>query len=399
MYDAIVVGARCAGSPTARLLARNGYKVLLVDRAGFPSDTMSVHYIHQPGIARLRHWGLLDQVIASNCPPVTGMKLDLGPFVLEGTPPPSGDEPFGYAPRRTVLDKILVDAAAAAGVEVRERFTITELVMDGDRVTGIRGHEQRGATVTEMARIVIGADGLRSFVARAVQAPEYNTQPAVTCAYYSYWDGMPLTQAELYPRPNRMIVAGPTNNDQTLVIVYWPIADFPTIRTDIELHFMRAVDEIPALAKRVRAGRRTEHFRGTSDLRGVYRKPFGPGWALVGDAGYHKDPITAQGITDAFRDAELLAEAIDAGFSSGRRMLDTLAAYEAARNAATMPMYELTNQFAMLQPPPPQMQQLMGALQHEETQRNRYFGLLAGTVAIPDFFAPENLGQIMARAA
>lgn len=399
MYDAIVVGARCAGSPTAMLLARKGYKVLLVDRASFPSDTLSVHYIHQPGVARLQRWGLLDQVVATNCPPVRGMRIDLGPFALEGTPPPADGAAFGYAPRRTLLDKILVDAAAAAGVEVRERFTITELVMDGDRVTGIRGHEPRGATVTEMARIVIGADGSRSFVARTVQAPEYNVCPAMTCAYYSYWEGLPLERAELYPRPDRMIVVGPTNNEQTLVIVYWPIEAFQTIRADIELHFMRAVDEIPALAKRVRAGRRTEHFRGTSDLRGFYRRPFGPGWALVGDAGYHKDPITAQGITDAFRDAELLAEAIDAGFSSGMRMEDALARYEEQRNTATMAMYELTNQFAILQPPPMEAQMLMGALMHDEEQRNRYFGVMAGTVQIPDFFAPENVGRIMSAVA
>jgi flavin-dependent dehydrogenase len=398
MYDAIVVGARCAGSPTAMLLARKGYRVLLLDKATFPSDTLSVHYIHQPGVASLKRWGLLDTVAASNCPPVRQQRLDVGPFALTGSPPPVDGVADGYAPRRTILDKILVDAAAAAGAEARERFTVDELVMDGDRVTGVRGHAAGGAAVTEEARMVIGADGLHSLVARKVQAPAYDVRPVFTCAYYSYWDGFSVQGAELYPRPGQMIVVGPTNDAQTLVIVYWPIAAFHDIRTDIERHFLAALDGVPALADRARAGQRAERFRGTADQHNLYRRPYGPGWALVGDAGYHKDPITAQGITDAFRDAELLAEAIDDGFA-GRQPLDAaLGGYEQRRNETTRPMYELTCQFAALAPPAPEMQQLMGALLHNQEQTDRFFGTVVGTVPIPEFFAPENLGQIMGGA-
>src|SRR5688500_12152626 len=152
MYDAIVVGARCAGSPTAMLLARKGYRVLLLERAHFPSDTLSTHYIHQPGVARLKRWGLLEKVAASNCPPVRHHILDVGPFALTTTPPPVDGVAVGYAPRRTVLDHILVEAAAADGVEVREKFAVNELTWDGERVTGIRGHAARGESVTEQAR-------------------------------------------------------------------------------------------------------------------------------------------------------------------------------------------------------------------------------------------------------
>jgi flavin-dependent dehydrogenase len=395
MYDAIVVGARCAGSPTAMLLARKGYRVLLVDRASFPSDTISVHYIHQPGGACLKRWGLLDQVVASNCPPVRRQRIDFGPFALEGTPPPSDGVADGYAPRRTILDKLLVDAAAAAGVEVRERFTVDALEMDGERVTGMRGHAAGGAVVTEEARIVVGADGLHSSVARAVQAPEYDVRPVFTCAYYSYWSGVPLPGAVLYPRPDRMVLAGPTNDGQTLAIVYWPIAAFHEVRTDIEGHFLAALDLVPDLAERVRAGTRAERFRGTADLPNLYRKPYGPGWALVGDAGYHKDPITAQGITDAFRDAELLTEAIDDGFAGRGPLEAALADYERRRNETTRPLYELTCQFAALQPPPPEMQQLLGALRGNQEQTDRFLGTVVGTYPIPEFFAPENLGRIM----
>src|SRR5438128_4409028 len=155
MYDAIVVGARCAGSPTAMLLARRGYRVLLLDKAGFPSDTLSLHYIHQPGAALLKQWGLLDKIVASNCPPVSRLAVDLGPFVQAGSPPPAEGVAEGYAPRRTILDQILVEAAVEAGAELREHFSVQDLIMDGDRVVGLRGRSKGGALVSEQARIVI----------------------------------------------------------------------------------------------------------------------------------------------------------------------------------------------------------------------------------------------------
>jgi flavin-dependent dehydrogenase len=395
MYDAIVVGARCAGSPTAMLLARKGYRVLLLDRASFPSDTLSVHYIHQPGVACLARWGLLDAVIASNCPPVREQRLDVGPFALVGTPPPIDGIDAAYAPRRTILDQILIDAAATAGVEVRERFSVQDLISDGERVTGIRGHSASGATVTEQARIVIGADGLHSFVARAVQAPLYNTTPALTCAYYSYWSDVPLGGAALHPRPERMIITAPTNDGQTIVISYWPRADFHAVRADIEGHFLKALDLVPALAERIASGKRSERFRGTADLPNQFRVPYGPGWALVGDAGYHKDPITAQGITDSFRDAELLAEAIDAGFSERQPLTEALAGYQRQRDARVGPIFETTLQFAQLAPPTLEMQQLFGALFGNQEQIDRLFGTIVGTVPIPEFYAPENMARIM----
>lgn len=395
MYDAIVVGARCAGSPTAMLLARKGYRVLLLDKASFPSDTLSTHGILPPGVARLKRWDLLGKVVASNCPPARQFLFDVGPFTLVGTPPPADDVTDAYVPRRLALDQILVEAAVQAGAELREHFTVKELLTDGERFTGIRGHAVGGAMVTEEARIIVGADGLHSFVARSVQAPIYHTRPALTCAYYSYWSDVPVAGAELYPRPNRMIVAAPTNNNQTVITIFWPNTSFHEVRTDIEGNFMQALDLAPGLAERVRNGKRSERFFGTADLPFFFRKPYGPGWALVGDAGYHKDPITAQGISDAFRDAELLTEAIDAGIS-GRLSLDkALAGYEQRRNERVMPIYEFTHQLATLAPPPPERQQLFAALRHNQEQTNRFFGTIAGTVPIPEFFAPENLGRII----
>src|ERR1043165_10223676 len=156
MYDAIIVGARCAGSPLAMLLARKGYRVLLLDKASFPSDTISTHHIHQPGVAHLKRWGLLEKLRASNCPPTRQIKFDVGPFALTGSPVPADGVADAYAPRRRVLDKILVDAAVEVGAELRERFTVEELTTDGKSITGIRGRDAKGPNVTENAPIAVG---------------------------------------------------------------------------------------------------------------------------------------------------------------------------------------------------------------------------------------------------
>lgn len=398
-YDAVVVGARCAGSPTAMLLARKGYRVLLLDRAAFPSDTLSTHFIHQPGVACLDRWGLLPDVVASGCPPVRSQSIDVGPFALHGSAPAVNGVAEAYCVRRTVLDDILVKAAAAAGAEVRQRFSVHELLTDGDRVIGIRGKSAGGTTVTATATIVIGADGKNSLVARTVGAPVYRDHPTLTCAYYSYWSGVDVTHTELYPRPDQMIIAGPTNDGNTMVIVYWPASQFHEVRGDIEGHFLDALELAPPLAERVRRGTRVERFSGTGTLPNFFRKPHGDGWALVGDAGYHKDPILALGISDAFRDAELLADAIHAGLSGRTGLADALAGYEQRRNDAAAQGYENTIQFAGLAAPPPEVRQLFGALRHDRTQTGLFFGTAIGTYPAAEFFAPDNIERIMASAA
>ena len=381
MYDAIIVGARAAGSPTAMLLARKGHRVLLVDRASFPSDTLSTHYIHQPGIARLRSWGLLERLVETGCPPVTEMTFDVGPFALRAAPPASDGVLEGYCPRRTVLDALLLEAASEAGAEVRAGVAVDELLFEDGVVVGIRA---RGSE--ERARVVIGADGRNSLVARAVRAPEYETRTGRTCAYYSYWAGAQGQGAELHPRAGRMIISGPTNDGLQIVVAFWPREEFKAVRHDIETSFLEAVALAPSLAERLAAGKRVDRFYGSADLPFYYRKPYGPGWALVGDAGYHKDPITAQGITDAFRDAELLAAALATGFGGTRPLDVALADYERARNEETRPMYELTYELASLAPPPPQQQELLASLRDDPERTSRFLGTVAGTVPVAEFF-------------
>ena len=402
MYDAIVIGARVAGAPTAMLLAKKGYRVLLLDRATFPSDTVSTHMITVEGSAQLRRWGLLGQVEASGCPPVTNIVLDLcferyGHFTLTGFPYPV-DDGFAaiYAPKRTVLDKILVDAAAAAGVVVREGFAVREVLTEGDRVVGVRGRGSSGITVTERARIVIGADGFRSVVAETVDAPQYHYVPAKAFGYYTYWDDVELKGLEFYTRPGSTVIAFPTNDRQAAVFIERPEADFADFKTDVNASYVRTVNDIaPDLGARIAGGRLAYRFKGAGNRPNFFRRPYGPGWALVGDAGVHKDPITAQGITDAFRDAELLAEAIDAGFS-GRKPLETaLRGYEYRRNQALKPLYDFIVDHAAMEPFDDAFQDVLAAMRGNQDAINQFFGVIQNTVSWDEFFSPSNLSLLM----
>lgn len=226
-----------------------------------------------------------------------------------------------------------------------------DLVWEGERVIGIRGQSKSGTPVTERARMVIGADGIYSRVARAVHAPMHNTQPTRTCWYFTHWRGVPAEGVEFYLRERRALIAARTNDEQTVILVGWPYNEFHTFRADIERNYLQSIALSPALADRVHSGTREERFAGTTNTANFFRKPYGPGWALVGDAGYHKDPATAQGITDSFCDAELLSAAIDDGFTRRRPLDDALAAYEQQRNTAVLPMYEFTCQLANLAEP------------------------------------------------
>ena len=397
MYDAIVVGARCAGSSTAMLLARAGFTVLLVDRAAFPSDTISTHILWPIGVEALARWRLVDAVSAPGAPPICRqMAFDVGPFALRGSVPDANEGRGGFCPRRTVLDKLLLDTAAASGADVRESFTVDELIVRDDIVVGIRGRGRSGTAVEERARIVIGADGVNSFVARTVRAPEYDVRPIAACGYYSYFSDVPQDDIELYVRERCAFGGVPTNDGLLLVMVNWPARKFATVRADIEAHVWRALEAAPDFLGRVRGGQREEKWYGTAGVPGYFRKPYGKGWVLVGDAGYNRDPITAQGISDAFLDAEAIARAV-ATVLTGTGEFDALfAAHERARNERVKAMYAFTTELAQLEPPPPQMQALFAALRGNQDATNAFFSAITGAIPLRDFMAPENINRILA---
>jgi 2-polyprenyl-6-methoxyphenol hydroxylase-like FAD-dependent oxidoreductase len=347
------------------------------------------------GAAALQRWGLFDRVLASGCPPLDRVLFDFGPFTLTGSPPSAGTTATFLAPRRSVLDQVLVEAAVEAGVELRERCSVVDVISQNERVTGVQCRTDSGATVAERARIVIGADGRNSGIARAVKADEYNARPTRSCWYYAYWSGIAATSLELYSRPGRAFAVIPTNNDQVCIPVAWTAAEFHEYRADIERNYLATLDQAPELAERVRQGERVERFVGMADLPHFFRTPYGAGWALVGDAGYHRDPITAQGISDAFRDAEALADAIDDGFSGRTSIEAALQRYHQSRDEQVMAMYELTYDWASLAPAPPEMEAFFVALIDNRPETDRFVGALAGTVPIPEFFSPENIERVI----
>jgi 2-polyprenyl-6-methoxyphenol hydroxylase-like FAD-dependent oxidoreductase len=400
MYDAVVVGARCAGSPTAMLLARKGYRVLLVDKATFPSDTMSTLLVFPNGMDCLERWGLADRVRESGCPSMRSWLMSFGELSLTGFPWSPQGVTETLAPRRTVLDKILVDAAAVAGAEVREGLVFEGVLWEGDVVAGIRARSKVGGSCEEKARIVIGADGMRSPFAAAVGAEKVVDRPALTCAYYSFYSGMESTCVEMHIGDGRSVIVIPTHDGNTLVAVQWRLERFHEVRSDIEGNHRRAVDAVaPRLGERMRDAKREERFTGTADPQNFFRRSSGPGWALVGDAAYHKDPITAQGISDAFRYAELLVESIDEGLSGRRPLPEALADYERRRNESAMPIFEFACRTGELRPTTGKARALLEALRSNPEATSRMMGLTAGTVVSADFFQPENLARIMGGAS
>ena len=246
--------------------------------------------------------------------------------------------------------------------------------------------------------MVIGADGVYSLVAKAVRAPEYDVAPPITANYYSYYSGFDADDIEMYIRDYHAVGCFPTHEGLTLIAVLWPSSRFHEIRTDIESHVMKALESTPDVAERLRRATREEKWMGTAGVPNYFRQAFGSGWALVGDAAYGKDPITATGISDAFIDAASLAAALDDGWSERRPLPEVLAAHQAARDQRAKPMFEFTRQMATLEPPPPHMQQLFAALRDNQAATNRFFSAITGSSPLTAFMNPENIGQIVAQA-
>ena len=399
MYDVIIVGARVAGASTAMLLARRGLKVLVVDRATFPSDTLSTHQVQLPGVARLARWGVLDAVLAAGTPVTRDVRFDQGDAVITGRYPAYQGVDVICSPRRTLLVRVLADAARAAGAEVRENFAVEEILGDG-QVTGIRGQEKGAPAVTEQARLVIGADGKHSLVAKAVNARTYRARPPRSMAFYTYWadvparDGSPAGTGEIYGRPGCVAAAWPTNDGLLMTAVIWPAARFDEFRRDVEGNFLRTLDVV-GMGERIRAGRRAERFRGTPDVPGYLRKPYGPGWALVGDAGLLLDPITGQGISHAFRDAELLADAVADGLGGIRPLAKALARYHRARDRAARPMYDFTARLAAVNPPTPAEMALFRALARRQEDADMFLAVLAGSIPLRQFMSSRTMMRLV----
>ncbi len=348
-FDVAIVGARVAGAATALLLARAGLKVVVLDRTTYGNDTLSTHALMRAGVMQLSRWGLLDDVIASGTPAVRRTTFFVGPDPLVISIKPAYGVDALYAPRRTVLDPMLVDAALAAGADIRFGVTVAGLQRGDDgRVTGLVGHDAGGHAVDIRARLVVGADGPGSNVAGWVGAETQRRGRSAGSVAYGYWEGLDLDGYEWYFRPGVAAGAIPTNDGLTCVFVGTTPERFRAeLVPQPQSGFASLLAEgAPELVDRMSGTRAPSQLRRFPGRPGHVRQSWGPGWALVGDAGYWKDPLSAHGLTDALRDAELLARAAVAGLDDGGQEAAELAGYQATRDRLSMPLFDTTDAIA-----------------------------------------------------
>jgi 2-polyprenyl-6-methoxyphenol hydroxylase-like FAD-dependent oxidoreductase len=349
-HDVVVVGARAAGAATALLLARLGHDVVMVDRADLPSDTISTHQIARTGVVALHRWGLLESVLASGAPAIRQVTFHSeGESTTRMIKDKSGVDCL-VAPRRYVLDTLLAEAAARAGATVRTGINVAGVHLDDTgRATGVYGHDRHGERVDICARFVVGADGLTSRVARSVGADVIEDRGAPGASQYAYFAGLPWPAIEFYAADRSFAGVFPTHDGEACIWVCTPTVDAKAARRGIgvtEEAFVALLRKAaPSLWQRLLRARRTSPVRGMLRAPNLLRRPYGAGWALAGDAGYHRDPITGHGMSDAFRDAELLSVALNRALSADTgdtADIAALADYQRQRDAALREIFDLT---------------------------------------------------------
>jgi menaquinone-9 beta-reductase len=342
-YDAIVVGTRCAGAATAMLLARAGLRVLAIDRAAPDKDPVSTHALMRGGVVQLKRWGLLEAVRTAGTPAIRTTTFHYGDDALDIPIKPRDGVNALFAPRRTLLDPILVDAARHAGAEVHHGVSVVDLLRaPGGRVRGVVVRHAAGETEEIRADVVIGADGLSSTVARLVGAPVERVGRFGSAVVYGYFADPGFEGYHWYYRPR--IAAGliPTNDGRACIFVAAPRSRFTAdVLHDPPLgHRKLLAEAAPDLATRLVSASRVGPMRPFAGRPGLLRRSRGPGWALVGDAGFFKDPLTAHGITDALRDAEIVARTISAG--TDRAFIDA----QRARDALAIGLLDISDEIA-----------------------------------------------------
>ncbi|MFJ1745280.1 NAD(P)/FAD-dependent oxidoreductase [Streptomyces sp. NPDC088116] len=399
MYDAIVVGARISGAATAMLLSRAGHKVLLLDRAVFPGGkAAATNLVHPPGILRLKRWGLLDELTATGCPPITEYGLRSGPVELMARLPAVDGVGEAYSPERARLDDILLDAAVRSGAELRTGVSVRELITDdAGTVTGVRGETAERIPVVEHARVVVGADGSNSTVARLVDAPKYDAHPVLNKSHWSYWEGLPHDgRVRTYRQAGKHAFTWPTHDGLTIVGVALPVADFKaTSDEDRDRTVISAFDEVdPERAELLRTTKRVDRWM-TGSVPNFLRRSHGPGWALTGDAGYTRDPITAAGITDGLRGAELLAAAVESGLSGSEPLPAALARYARDRDDLVTGHYRYTRDHATIADHSREELAFIRAMNRSPTHGRGMVGMFATMVHPAEFYSPASIHALL----
>jgi flavin-dependent dehydrogenase len=399
--DVLIVGARCAGAPLAMLLARKGLRVTAFDKCEFPSDAISTHFIWPIGVAALHRWSIWESILGA-WPAVCHKAYSSGPEGDLIGPLHSVDGVnYAISLRRFKLDALLVKAARQAGAEIREHSAVDELIVEEGSVVGIRGHDiASGEQFEERATLVVGADGKDSFVAREVGAPKYNEAPSMTASYYTYVVDKETDpdMLEVYRRSPREFVLFPTDGGLTMVNLVIGAALVPEFRKRVTANFFSAFDEFPELGGRLRRAKQVAPIKGAVHMPNYYRQSYGPGWALVGDAGYHRDPIRAQGIHDAFLDAEDLAFAIDRGLNHSGSMTSALRERQEKRDDRTRCPYELALKAAGFEDRDANWSpELLGLIKANPTLIAEFRGLISGSMRPEVFFDPEHIRAVIDR--
>ena len=351
-YDVIVVGGRVAGAATAMLLARGGLRVLVIEAARQGTDTLSTHALMRGGVLQLHRWGLLDAVIATGTPAIRATQFSYGDDAETIDIRPGDGISALRAPRRSVLDALLLDAARAAGAEIRSPARVTRLLMSRGSVRGVEGFTRGSGTFFRAtATLTVGADGRGSMVAQAVDAEFQRRGAASGAIVYGYFAGLARDRYQWAYRPGVTAGVVPTGDGLACVWVGTASARFDTLRGNgLDTSFRLLLAEAaPQVAQSIAPTAPAGPLRGFPGMPGFIRSGGGPGWALVGDAGYFKDPITAHGITDAFRDAELLARAVLDKPHGQRAQLDALRNYQNTRNRLSEPFFDITERIASYQ--------------------------------------------------
>jgi 2-polyprenyl-6-methoxyphenol hydroxylase-like FAD-dependent oxidoreductase len=352
-HDVVVVGARCAGAATAMLLARQGFDVVAVDRTRLPSDTLSTHSLARSGVVQLHRWGLLDEVLSSGAPPIREVSFHAGDSVVRKQIKSSAGVDHLVAPRRHILDDILVRAAERSGAEVRTGITVTGVTQDAGRVTGIIGRGPDGDHVELHARFVVGADGLRSRIARAVEAPVTDQRHQNGACFYTYAAGLEFSGTEFHLADGGFVGLFPTHCREANVWISTSTDRVARLlgNGDRNRDFLELVHEFsPSFAERLAAARQTAPVRGFAGMPNQLRRPVGDGWALVGDAAYFRDSITGHGISDAFRDAEHLSRTLGAVLRDESDERSAMARYHLERDAMVAEIFDITTELALFPP-------------------------------------------------
>jgi 2-polyprenyl-6-methoxyphenol hydroxylase-like FAD-dependent oxidoreductase len=399
-FDAVVVGARCAGATTALFLAKNGLNVLLIDRHNFPSNTISTHLVYANTLAIFQKLGVLEKLERGGAPRLTHLVDDAEGTVIDGRYLPVEGLDYGLCLRRLKLDTILVNEARNhPRVTFLENTEATSLIHENGRVVGIKGYSSKNSSAFEArAGIVIGSDGKNSTIAKLVKSEYLNWLPSFCGFYYGYFRNV-VRQPEPAPvstyRGKTIYYMFPTDDELHLAAFEFPTEEFARFRLNAKANLVKRLMAEPTFEERLRHATLEGVVYGTKDIPIFQRRSHGPGWALVGDASYNLDPVFAQGIGDAVRGAELLSSAISKAHGENKPLDTYLSEYESKRNQEVEGMRLATIEFMSGLPIKKDTLDFLKTVSEDQDLCNKYASFASHVTSVTEFFSEENIRAVI----